>query len=513
MKSKPLAHTKTIMKVAWHPTEPNLLASGSRDHMVKIWNIQDMASPQKMITNVEPVDRLKWVPSSSRQPTSLIGIGSVLGDSTLSVWDVHNPFIPKHTFKTDSKNKITDFVFIPDLALYTNKASSLVAEGFDNAPCLIDERRAHPLCCDILENYCFSYDTQYSEGSSSNQFDLLNSQPKLNRHINFFSAHLINSCYQQESKFTSQEEEMLFFVEKYKVVSGHPLRSLLYNHELCKDMGKIEIAEIWLSLHSLFFDENMDQQEIPKSVPPSGDLSKQAGSVAQEKADLMVKIMNFYKQNPDRFLTDLQNQRIMFVEKEPGREPELMILENHEKVLSQELGGSYGGKEIVEELSTRQKSKAAYALINELIDNGEFIHGYQMYVCLSPMLEPLDAKTMRLWTGTYIDLLTSMGFYNKANYLVKHSSLEIFEGLQKKLQPMHSKCATCKAELEPMQEGYCSKCKSTRKCGICQKTVKGLYLWCQICGHGGHFPEMKGWFEKQNASCPSGCGHVCFKFY
>lgn len=513
MKSKPMAHTKTIMKVAWHPTQSNLLASGSRDHLVKLWDIEDMHSPQKIITNVEPVERLKWVPSSSRHPTTLLGIGSVLGDSTLSIWDVQNPFIPRHTFRTDSKNKITDFEFIPDLAVYTNKASYLVAEGFDNAPCLVDERRAHPLCCDILENYCFSYDTDSSDAGSNNKSDPFQRHQKLNRKINFFNAHLINSCYEQESKFTSQEEEMLFFVEKYKVVNGHPLRSLLLNYELCKEMGKIEIAEIWLAIHSLFFDENMDQQEISKPSPQPGDSSKQAGTVAHEKADSMVKVMNFYKKNPDRFMTDLHNQRIMFVEKEPGREPELMILENHEKALLQDIGMAYGSKDQFEELSTRQKSKAALALINELIDNGEFIHGYQIYVCLSPMMEALDPKTMRLWTGTYIDLLTSMGFYNKANYLVKHSSLEIFEGLQKKLQPMHTKCVNCKGEIESMQSGYCSKCKSTRKCGICQKTVKGLNLWCQICGHGGHFPEMKAWFTRQNASCPSGCGHVCFKFY
>lgn len=39
--------------------------------------------------------------------------------------------------------------------------------------------------------------------------------------------------------------------------------------------------------------------------------------------------------------------------------------------------------------------------------------------------------------------------------------------------------------------------------------IKGMMLWCQICGHGGHYMEMKQWF-KTHDQCPSGCQHKCF---
>jgi hypothetical protein len=472
-----------------------------------------MQAPYQTITNVEPVERLKWVPSSSVQPTTLIGVGSVLGDSTLSTWDIHDPFVPKNTFKTHSNNKITDFVFIPEMAIYTNKSSMLIAEGFNHAPCLIDERRAHPVCCDILENYCFSYDTDTVEPEPFKKVEVLKPPKKSNRKVHFFNTHLINSCYEQTSYFKGQAEEVLFFVEKYRVVPGQPLQSLLVNSKLCTQVGKVEIGDIWISLHSLFYDESVEEEQMAKLATNTSDVLKSVTSQAQEKIESMIKIMAFYKDNPDRFITDLHNQRIMLVETEPGKDPDIKFLENYEKVILQEAPGAAQVKEWSEEIDIRQKSKTALEIIGELIDNGEFIHGYQMYVCLSSLLEGVDPKTVKLWTGTYIDMLTSMGFYNKANYLVKHSKLEIFEGLQKKLQPMHSKCVYCKAEIESLQEGTCPKCSSKRKCGICQKVVKGLNLWCQICGHGGHFPEMKSWFERPEASCPSGCGHVCFKFY
>ena len=38
--------------------------------------------------------------------------------------------------------------------------------------------------------------------------------------------------------------------------------------------------------------------------------------------------------------------------------------------------------------------------------------------------------------------------------------------------------------------------------------VKGLYVWCQGCGHGGHLVHLKNWFEKKTV-CPAGCGHYC----
>jgi hypothetical protein len=510
LKSKAMAHGKTIMKVAWHPTVPNVLASGSRDHLVKVWNTQDWHHPSKVITNVESVDRLKWIPSDSHRPSILLGIGSILGDTSLSIWDIQSPFIPRHTFKTDSKNKISDFVFTSTMAVYSTKSISVVAESFLNAPSLVDERRGHPLCCDILENYCFAYDSETSESESTKTMDILAPRDKHNRQIHFFNAHSINSCYEQDCQFASQEEELLFFVEKYKVVSGHPLQSLLVNADLCKQVEKSEIASIWLSLHELLLDDNLeDQTSSPRQYP--ADL-KSGGSAPQEKVDTMATIMAFYREHPEKFLTDIHNQRLMVVEKEAGREPEFMILENYEKMLLEEVR-TFQPHELDDELTSIQKSKAVLSVVNELIDNGEFIHGYQMYVCLSPLIVELDPKQVRLWTGTYIDLITTMGFYNKANYLVKHSTLEIFEGLQKKLQPMHAKCCFCKVDIEPMQKGVCSKCTSARKCGICQKSVNGLTLWCQICGHGGHFPEMKRWFERPTASCPTGCGHVCFKFY
>lgn len=38
--------------------------------------------------------------------------------------------------------------------------------------------------------------------------------------------------------------------------------------------------------------------------------------------------------------------------------------------------------------------------------------------------------------------------------------------------------------------------------------VKGLFIWCQGCSHGGHLGHIKDWFGV-NKQCPTGCGHLC----
>lgn len=59
----------------------------------------------------------------------------------------------------------------------------------------------------------------------------------------------------------------------------------------------------------------------------------------------------------------------------------------------------------------------------------------------------------------------------------------------------------------PVRCGSCTRAIST--CSLCLLPVRGVYLWCQGCGHGGHLPHMTDWFGAQSSLCPTGCGHVC----
>lgn len=54
---------------------------------------------------------------------------------------------------------------------------------------------------------------------------------------------------------------------------------------------------------------------------------------------------------------------------------------------------------------------------------------------------------------------------------------------------------------------YCIACLVTHA-DDSQQPVKGLMIWCQGCGHGGHLLHMAEWFS-DNTLCPAGCLHAC----
>lgn len=94
-----------------------------------------------------------------------------------------------------------------------------------------------------------------------------------------------------------------------------------------------------------------------------------------------------------------------------------------------------------------------------------------------------------------------------------------------------SKCLKCKAQM-PQAPGsqageagsHCNSPACTKdfklgfvnaRCGVCRLPVRGPWVWCQGCGHGGHLHCYEGWFgdgtpqPPQRRLCPTGCNHLC----
>jgi hypothetical protein len=167
------------------------------------------------------------------------------------------------------------------------------------------------------------------------------------------------------------------------------------------------------------------------------------------------------------------------------------------------------------------------------------------------------------WCHAYIELLQRHKLDTVA-ILVSHLSQCI--PIQKLNQDrVHfkavSKCLSCKTEM-PTAPGSAAKeagshCNSpacigeneggahfrlgfvNARCSICRLPVRGPWVWCQGCGHGGHLDCYEGWFgvklqpttatatrsdeedpeqqqeqqpkppSAQRRLCPTGCNHLC----
>ncbi|KAF4670570.1 hypothetical protein FOZ61_010161 [Perkinsus olseni] len=109
-------------------------------------------------------------------------------------------------------------------------------------------------------------------------------------------------------------------------------------------------------------------------------------------------------------------------------------------------------------------------------------------------------RRLRLW-----DLATS--FTNAC------AAYEDIAGISHAGTGVKTRCTSCGKECGVgSDKALCSHChKNNRSCVVCGKNVKGLWLACQVCGHGGHVMHMTDWFTTQKYEiCPSpNCGHVC----
>jgi len=113
------------------------------------------------------------------------------------------------------------------------------------------------------------------------------------------------------------------------------------------------------------------------------------------------------------------------------------------------------------------------------------------------------------WYSGYLDILYQFQLFNIATEVINFAP-EPINTLNHNMTTIHMQCQMCNKPIAIDKPGcYCKKCeKITQTCAVCQIPVKGLFVWCQGCGHGGHLIHMKEWY-KLNTHCPTGCGHKC----
>jgi len=112
----------------------------------------------------------------------------------------------------------------------------------------------------------------------------------------------------------------------------------------------------------------------------------------------------------------------------------------------------------------------------------------QVLHSVAPDLIPKERR--QRWLLSYIELLQRLQLFELANAVIKSSDIE-------RVSAMNT-LSTSINQQRPQGAG----------CSVCQLPVRGLYSWCQGCGHGGHAKHMRTWFQG-NLECPTGCGHRC----
>lgn len=143
-------------------------------------------------------------------------------------------------------------------------------------------------------------------------------------------------------------------------------------------------------------------------------------------------------------------------------------------------------------------------------NNGDIQTTVSILIILGEKLKyAIDMATQEHWFHAYIDLLSRFQLWNVINQISNLSVLPSINSLNQVSTTIYTSCASCNKPIKNEVAWFCERCKKVSStCSVCHEVVKGLYVWCKICSHGGHINHMEEWFKK-NKQCPSSCGHLC----
>lgn len=140
--SKINAHTLSGLSVAWNPSFRGIIATGSRDKSVKIWDLGHTASnvkggsvisskpqlstanneelankfgyrPVQVILTPSSVGRIRWRKSDKfADQLATVSTGADTQSGEILIWNVNNPNMPRCTLKAHGGEACTDFVWL-----------------------------------------------------------------------------------------------------------------------------------------------------------------------------------------------------------------------------------------------------------------------------------------------------------------------------------------------------------------------------------------------------------------
>ncbi|XP_078610021.1 GATOR2 complex protein WDR24-like [Branchiostoma floridae x Branchiostoma japonicum] len=163
-------------------------------------------------------------------------------------------------------------------------------------------------------------------------------------------------------------------------------------------------------------------------------------------------------------------------------------------------------------LDVRLLSPLVVDMLHHYAQQGDVQMTVSVMIVLGDHLkDQIEEQIQEHWLMSYVDMLGCFKLWMVATEIVKLSYLigvPSVGTLNQNSTSIHSNCNHCSKPLT--QKGWlCTRCqKLVNTCSVCHHVVKGLYVWCQGCSHGGHIHHIQEWL-RTNQQCPAGCGHCC----
>ncbi|KRY22076.1 WD repeat-containing protein 24 [Trichinella patagoniensis] len=474
------AHGGPVLSLDFSPLVENIFATGGRDKIIQIWEYQSTKTKlEDSIITSAPIGQIHWNPLKRTQ----IASSTLTTDFEIQVWDIRRPCLPYAVFLEHTSP-------VKDDSHFLNKklevASSTADDGEDRS-------------------------SSYFVGPRKSCF------------------HLLNSQFYKNKKTYITPAQFKIFAEEYHLTDYCFPDLCQHNANVALKLKRRRESHTWLMLKDFYISGHLTLVNLRRAwLRTKASYQGSSESTQSDQGD---------QSEYDHFIACFGRLFDDDFERETYAPPSARRPED-EKLPDSEIDVSSEGFGASEETLAKQQCRDESAwlkmdfdlIFNQLTRswgssyNSHFIHltvdgnliiirwfdymlllqkiihhfvenranvqmGSTMVLSLGKLGKAMVRKeTKTEWLLAYTELLRRCEQYSTAAEVMKmcptvsYRNPSIWQGLDLQYLP------AAIAEL--------------------LKTIRGLFIWCPGCMHGGHLNHIERWFRSHN-SCPTGCGHKC----
>ncbi|ORY03437.1 WD40 repeat-like protein [Basidiobolus meristosporus CBS 931.73] len=502
------AHYGIALSVDWH-SDGRFVASGGRDKMIKIWDMKsDGRKPQAYIQTIASVARVQWRPGHEYHIASC----ALNTDNRIVVQDIRRPYIAKF-FLDDHENVATGFLWRgPDVLWSCSKDRNFIRHDVRNAVQPLDLLSTSSLGWNAYGDVAF---TTEDKSVADDGFRLVLGTSPLKKTTRRTSEMTEQSSQCQNTGIihlpTFDYESFIFMAENYEISSDNLWEACEHNAKVAHFTQQFRTAQTWKIIQMLYATASK-----PKETVAEGKSYSPASSPLDQKANIKIQILptmaNSELTEESQWIenSDLYDTLESDSDSESDDSDSLLTkpFKSETRTNSETVVNTFA---LTEEPDLEWGQEA---ILNNLMEYYGEKGDVQMCVTLLLVLDKHIKHQFSLeeqWFWSYIDLLHRFKLWSAAAAVRLACKLASVRQQSQESTTIHTSCNYCFKPLLNSKHGYwvCDKCrKLLNPCSLCHQTVRGLYVWCQGCSHGGHLLHMQEWF-KENSTCPTGCGHQC----
>ncbi|KRY92844.1 WD repeat-containing protein 24 [Trichinella pseudospiralis] len=555
------AHGGPVLSLDFNPLVENIFATGGRDKIIQIWEYQSTKTKlEDSIVTSAPVGQIHWNPLKGTQ----IASSALTTDFEIQVWDIRHPCLPYAVF-FEHTSSVKGFQWKPnsDSLLSASTNGSLIWNNAKNAyqPC----RHISPVAINfsVNGNILYVYDSHISNkklGVASSTAD--DGEDRSNSYFvgpRKSCFRLLNSQFYKNKKTYITPAQFKTFAEEYHLTDYCFPDLCQHNANVALKLKKRRESHTWLMLKDFYISGHLTLVNLRRAW-----LRTKASCQWSSASDLST---DFYLESTQSDQGD-QSEYDHFIacfgrlfdddfERETYAPPSTRRPEDEKLPISKiaVCSEGFGASEetlakphcrdesawlkmdfdlIFNQLTRSWGSSYNSHFINLTVDGNPVIIRWFDYMLLLQKIIPYFVEnranlqmgaTMMLslgklgnamvrretkteWLLSYTELLKRCEQYSTAVEVMKMCPTIPFRNINQPKNKIMIFCPHC--EKPAFNKSWiCNSCnRPLENCSVCEETIRGLFLWCPGCLHGGHLNHIESWFQSHNL-CPTGCGHKC----